>query len=60
MSKKKFKNNSAHIFVTEGLTREKKTNKIHSFWTFDGRVFTKKKSGSDTTLINSFQDVEDL
>ncbi|VDI79603.1 Hypothetical predicted protein, partial [Mytilus galloprovincialis] len=72
MSKKKLKNNSAQIFITEDLTRDrqelikrlnqlkKKHKKIHSFCTFDGRVFTKKNSGSDKILIKSFQDVEDL
>jgi hypothetical protein len=47
--------NPEKIFITEDLTKtrqfivkevntQKRDNKIHSFWTFDGRIFAKKGS----------------
>jgi hypothetical protein len=53
MSKKNLKNNPEKIFITEDLTKtrqfivkelntQKRDNKIHSFWTFDGRILAKK------------------
>jgi hypothetical protein len=53
MLKKNLKSNPEKIFITEELTKtrqfivkelnsQKRDNKIHSFWTFDGRIFAKK------------------
>ena len=53
MSKKNLKNNPEKIFITEDVTKtrqfivkelntQKRDNKIHSFWTFDGRILAKK------------------
>jgi hypothetical protein len=52
MSKKNLKNNPEKIFITEDVTKtrqfivkelntQKRDNKIHSFWTFDGRILAK-------------------
>ena len=51
-AKKQLKTNSSNIFVTEDLTKyrqnivskiieAKKAKMVHSFWTYDGRIFIK-------------------
>ena len=64
MKKKNLKNNKDNIIITEDLTKfrqsiikelntQKKTKKLNSFWTFDGRIFAKKtgKHSSDVSKI---------
>ena len=70
-SKKFLKNNENKIFITEDLTRvrqglvkqlneRKKAKEIHSFWTFDGRIFAKKTETSPKILIKSLEQVNEL
>jgi hypothetical protein len=64
------KNNEDNIFITEDLTKfrqsiikelnTKKTKKLNSFWTFDGRIFAKKTDDSRKTFIRCIQDINDL
>lgn len=71
MLKKNLKNNPEKIFITEDLTKtrqfivkelnaQKRENKIHSFWTFDGRIFAKIEQNSRKQFIKCVQDIEDL
>jgi hypothetical protein len=71
MLKKNLKNNPEKIFITEDLTKtrqfivkelntQKRDNKIHSFWTFDGRIFAKKDANGRKQLINCVQDIDYL
>jgi small-conductance mechanosensitive channel len=65
--KKKMKNTS--IFVTEDLTnyrqeiihelsKAKRAEKLHSFWTNDGRIFVKWRDRGPKQLIHSFWDLD--
>jgi hypothetical protein len=69
--KKNLKNNPEKIFITEGLTKtrqfivkklntQKRDNKIHSFWTFDGRIFAKKDANGRKQFIKCVQDIDNL
>ena len=57
------------VFVSEDLTRSnyaiikklqplKKTNKVHSFWTFNGRSFVKKAEASRPIRLDQVDDVD--
>ena len=70
-SKRFLKSNEDKIFITEDLTRvrqaivkqlneRKKAKEIHSFWTFDGRIFAKKSEMSPKVLIKTLPQVNDL
>ena len=69
--KKNLKNNPSKIFITEDLTKfrqslvkdlniHKRQHKIHSFWTFDGRIFAKKLSTSNKVVIAGHRDISEL
>jgi cell division protein FtsB len=71
MLKKNLKNNPEKIFITEDLTKtrqfivkelntQKRDKKIHSFWTFDGRIFAKKDANGRKQLIKCVQDIDYL
>ena len=69
--KTNLKSNADRIFVTEDLTKHRqsivkelniarKTKKISSFWTFDGRIFAKVTQESSKQLIKNVDDVRHL
>jgi hypothetical protein len=71
MLKQNLKNNPENIFITEDLTKtrqfivkelntQKRDNKIHSFWTFDGRIFAKNNANGRKQLIKCVQDIDYL
>jgi len=47
-------------FIVKELNAQKRENKIHSFWTFDGRIFAKKETNSRKQFIKCVQDIDDL
>ncbi|KAK3106950.1 hypothetical protein FSP39_003755 [Pinctada imbricata] len=66
--KKKLKNDSSRIFVTEDLTsyrqeivseiaKAKRAGKVFAFWTNDGRIFIKTSSDGPKYLIRSLHDL---
>lgn len=70
-AKKELKNNSDKIFITEDLTRyrqsivsklieAKKRKSIFSFWTFDGRVYTKLEQNGEKLEITSLGEINRL
>jgi hypothetical protein len=38
----------------------KKAKEIHSFWTFDGRIYVKKSETSQTLLVKSIDEIINL
>ncbi|XP_062601545.1 uncharacterized protein LOC134263246, partial [Saccostrea cucullata] len=63
--------NPSKIFVTEDLTKyrqlvvkkiieAKKANKLHSFWTYDGRIYIKTEKEGDRIQITSLDDLYEL
>ena len=68
-AKRKLKNSD--VFITEDLTRyrqgiiheltcAKRERKIHSFWTNDGRIFTKLSDNGQKYLIKSVDDLHKI
>ena len=66
MSKTNLKNNTEKIFITKDLTKtrqfivkelntQKRDNKIHSFWTFDGRIFAKRMQTVENSSSSVFR-----
>ncbi|XP_062588513.1 uncharacterized protein LOC134250176 [Saccostrea cucullata] len=69
--KKQLKNNVNKIFVTEDLTKyrqalvskiiqAKKSEIVHSFWTYDGRIFINFEKKGHRYEVRSFEDLENL
>ncbi|CAC5420255.1 unnamed protein product [Mytilus coruscus] len=70
-NKKKLKNNEDKLFISENLTKYRYglmkhlnvlrfTEKIHSFWTHDGKIIAKETPESDYIVISCNQDIRDL
>ena len=70
ISKSSLKGNPNKSFIAEDLTSVnhsqvknllplKKSTKIHSFWTSDGRIYAKKEEGSTPIRISPNDDVYD-
>ncbi|CAC5418074.1 unnamed protein product [Mytilus coruscus] len=70
-NKKKLKNNEDKLFISENLTKYRYglmkhlnvlrfTEKIHSFWTHDGKIIAKETPESDCIVISCNQDIRDL
>ena len=69
-SKKKLKGNTDKVFITEDLIKQtheqlikpllelKKSDKIDSFWTHNGKVFYKKNALSSSVSLRSKRDIE--
>ena len=71
MAKKILYRNPDNMFITEDLTKhrqsiikelsiQKKARKLHSFWTFDGRIFVRKTEAASKSLVKSVDDVHEL
>ncbi|XP_061165043.1 uncharacterized protein LOC133174018 [Saccostrea echinata] len=70
-AKKQLKNNANKIFVTEDLTKyrqsivskiiqAKNAKIIHSFWTYDGRIFLKFEQYGDRFEVTSLEELGNL
>ena len=71
MAKRNLFGNEDNIFSTEDLTKfrqsiikelstQKKSKRIHYFWTFDGRIFVKKTEDSAKVLVKCIDEVKAL
>ncbi|CAC5400564.1 unnamed protein product [Mytilus coruscus] len=71
LKQKETKNNEDKLFISENLTKYRYglmkhlnvlrfTEKIHSFWTHDGKIIAKETPESDYIVILCNQDIRDL